>query len=266
MSKKDLKKMAKNDIKILSNNKIKLRKGQKISIKPLVEESLRKTIVSRLEGIIPDNTEKYDVNNVIKSEVTALSQIKISDITAHVSENKNLVPTIVHVVTRKSALDFDFAAEGIIGDLLRSSTLGPTYQKIKDGWKNLNEDKTEFTNILFIPNLLVFSNGIEALFDPFKVNLLLVSVPTFKHYKENLPEYFKDVDTSYFGRVYGDIMDAAVNIGGCDNLIIDPFDLKITKDYQHEVIDMWKYEKLLLENNIIDYNRKFFFFLLFDFK
>ena len=27
-----------------------------------------------------------------------------------------------------------------------------------------------------------------------------------------------------------------------------------------EVIDMWKYEKLLLENNIIDYNRKFFFF------
>ena len=29
-----------------------------------------------------------------------------------------------------------------------------------------------------------------------------------------------------------------------------------------EVIDMWKYEKLLLESNIIDYNRKFFFFYL----
>ena len=29
-----------------------------------------------------------------------------------------------------------------------------------------------------------------------------------------------------------------------------------------EVIDMWKYEKLLLENNIIDYNCKYFLFFL----
>ncbi len=238
----DLKKLAKTNIKILSSNKIKLRKGQKISIKPMVEESLSKAVVSRLEGIIDGNTEKFESSHVIKSEATALCQIKMADIISHTSTDGNVVPTIVHVVTKKNALDFDFAGEGIIGDLLRSSTLGPVYQKLKNGWKELNtDDKSDFTNILFMPNIFVFINGIEALFNPFKVNLLLVAVPTFTHHKESLPEDATNVETGYIGRVYGDIMDAATKIEGCTDLIIDPFDLKITKNFQHEVINMWNY-------------------------
>ena len=241
MGKRDLKAMAKNSIKIISNNKIKLRRGQKISIKPIVEESIKGATISRLEGIIPDNTDKYDASHIIKSEATLLSQIKISDIVTHTA-NDNMVPTIVHVCTKKNSLDFDFAGEGIIGDLLRTSTLGPTYNKIKNGWKNLNtDDKTTFTNVMFIPNILVFSNGIETLFSPFKVNLLLVSVPSFKLFKENAPEDSKNVEVDYIGRIYGDIMDSAIKISGCSDLIINPFDIKISKEYPHDVVDMWNY-------------------------
>lgn len=244
MSKHDLKKLAKLNIKILSNNKIKLRKGQKISIKPIVEESLKDAIVSRLDGIIDANTQKYESSHIIKSEATALSQIKMSDIITHASTNKNIVPTVVHVVTKKNALDFDFAGEGIIGDLLRSSTLGPTYQKIKDGWKSLNtDDSTSFTNVLFIPNIFVFTNGIETLLNPFKVNLLLIAEPSYKLFKEDFSESTDQdkISRLYLERVYGDIMDAAVKIKGCSDLIINPFEVKASKDNQHEVIDIWNF-------------------------
>jgi hypothetical protein len=152
------------------------------------------------------------------------------------------IPTIVHVVTKKNALDFDFSAPGLIGDILRTSTLGPVYQRIKTEWKSLNtNDESNFTNIMYIPNLYVFSDGNESLFYPFKINLLIVSVPTCKRHKEEISDDTINPATDYIGRVIGDIMESASKISGCDELIVDPYALKITKDYPQEVINMWNY-------------------------
>ena len=238
------KKYLKEKIKILTNNKIKLKKGQKISIRPMVEESLKDSVISRLEGIICDNTDRYDESHDIKSEVTLLSQIKMADIITHTPGTK-VVPTIVHVCTKKNSLDFDFAGDGIIADLLRSSTLGPTYNRIKDSWKNINtDDNTLFTNVMYIPNIFVFSNGVETLLSPFKVNLLMIAVPSFKSFKEDYNDDKCDdnkIATDYIGRIYGDIAEAAIKLPNCSDLIIDPFSIKITKDHQHDVINFWNY-------------------------
>ena len=237
-----LKEMAKRNIKILGSSKIKLKRGQKINIKPYVEDSVEGSIVSRLGGIISEKMGHEE--RPIKSEATLIDQYQISSILGRTKfDNDTFIPTIVVTTTKKNSIIFDFAGDNIIGNLLRTSTLGPIYEKIKSEWKKLNtDDKSDFTNILYIPNILVFSDGMESLFNPYKVNLLLVSVPTYKTIKEGLSD--EDLDNSsfiYLSRVYGDIMDAATKINGCDNLVIDPFTVKTATDNIHTVVQIWNY-------------------------
>ena len=98
------------------------------------------------------------------------------------AENQTIVLPIVN--KKKSISCFNMLNDTIIGSLLRTSTLKPIYKRLKSEWEELNkDDKSDFVNVLYIPNILVFldENTGKPLRQPYQINLLLISLPSTKY-------------------------------------------------------------------------------------
>ena len=89
------------------------------------------------------------------------------------------VPKIhVSVVNKKNSCDgFNFDDATIVGNLMRTSLLPAIYKRIMDNWVDINDKKNLSTNVLFIPDILVYLDKYtgEVLRYPYKVNLLLIA-------------------------------------------------------------------------------------------
>lgn len=238
--KKQLKKLAKSNIQILKSGKIKVAKDQKINLKSFVNDSIENSVVSRLNAIISREDVVIDTAD-LRADVTTnmTSDVKTAELAAR-ANNPN-TNTIVLTVNKKNALDvFDFLEDGSLGIILRTSTLASIYKddSIKSKWVDLNKnDKTNFTNVLYIPKIMVFidpSNG-KIRKTPYYINLLLLAVPTQKNMGEAVEEVS---DENACARVIADICDAAIKCGA-KNLIIDPYDYKMFRKEPHTTAELW---------------------------
>lgn len=252
--KKKLKKLAESNIKILKSGKIKFSKNQKIDLSVFANESIEGTIVSRLNGIISKEDVVIDTTNLrCKVDTYINNDIEIAELSAQISKSviseqavKNSVNvpftnTLIITVSKKNALDmFDFLNPDTIGVVLRSSTLAAVYSKdeIRDKWDELNNDNSSFTNVLYIPKVMMFidyKTG-EIRKTPYYINILIVAVPSIKNMSVDGVEEISEEEA--VNRVIADIADSAIKCGS-KNLIINPYGYKLFKDNTKVTADAW---------------------------
>ena len=247
LNKKQRRKMAESNFKILKPGKLKVKKGQKINLRPFITNSVENSVVGRLDGIISKENVVVDTED-LHQNVTSnmLSDIHVASLAA--KTEKPGISTLVVTVNKKNALDaFDLMRDDSLGILLRTSTLTSCYMELKQEWKNLNEeDNSNFTNVLYVPEVMVFvdpDTG-KLLKKPFKVNIIILAIPTKKNMSEQGIEEFTDEMAA--SRVIADIMDSAIKLG-CKDIIIDP--------YCHKYLISMPYDAGKLWNNIVSTQR-----------
>ena len=247
LNKKQRRKMAESNFKILKSGKLKVKKGQKINLRPFITNSVENSVVGRLDGIISKENVVVDTED-LHQNVTSnmLSDIHVASLAA--KTEKPGISTLVVTVNKKNALDaFDLMRDDSLGILLRTSTLTSCYMELKQEWKNLNEDdNSNFTNVLYVPEVMVFvdpDTG-KLLKKPFKVNIIILAIPTKKNMSEQGVEEFTDEMAA--SRVIADIMDSAIKLG-CKDIIIDP--------YCHKYLISMPYDAGKLWNNIVSTQR-----------
>ena len=247
LNKKQRRKMAESNFKILKSGKLKVKKGQKINLRPFITNSVENSVVGRLDGIISKENVVVDTED-LHQNVTSnmLSDIHVASLAA--KTEKPGISTLVVTVNKKNALDaFDLMRDDSLGILLRTSTLTSCYMELKQEWKNLNEDdNSNFTNVLYVPEIMVFvdpDTG-KLLKKPFKVNIIILAIPTKKNMSEQGVEEFTDEMAA--SRVIADIMDSAIKLG-CKDIIIDP--------YCHKYLISMPYDAGKLWNNIVSTQR-----------
>lgn len=229
--KKKFKKLAESNIQMLKSGKIKVSKDQKIDISSFVSKSIEDTVISRLDAIISKEDVKIDTADLHPNVTTnLLNPVFTAELSARC--NNPVTETIIIPINKKASLNvFDYLGFDTLGVLLRASTLASVYKKVKPQWVELNnEDGSQYTNVLYIPGVMVFldfeSGKIRK--TPFKVNILLIAVPSQAKMNENGIE--KATDEEACSRIIADMVDAAIKCG-CKNLIIDPFShKKLDKD------------------------------------
>lgn len=237
--KKQIKRLAEANIRILRSGKLKVSKNKKIPLKPFVKESVENSIVSRLDGIISKEDVIIDTEN-LRCDITSnlTDEIKTVDLANRAKSVKT--QTIVVSTSKKAATNiFDFINTDAIGMLLRTSTLGSIYSEIKDRWVDINkDDSTHFTNVLFIPKILVFLdfNTGKIRKTPLTVNLLIVATPSMSKMNENNIEEISQTDAT--SRVIADILDSAIKCG-CKSLVLYPYGNKITQKDKSESGNLW---------------------------
>jgi hypothetical protein len=255
---KKLKKLAKANIKVLQSGKIKVTKGEKISIKPFVKESVDNVIMSRLDGIISKEDVVVDTENLRCDKATnMIDEMQILDLTSKVSSATT--KTIVVSMTKKNVLNaFDYLVCDTIGILLRTSTLASIYTSIKEAWVELNkDDATNFTNVLFIPKIMVFIdfNTGKIRKTPLYVNLLVVATPPVNKMSSDGVEEISDEMAA--SRVIADIVESVIKCGA-KNIILNPYCNKILQKDKNMVSNLWNQvttgQRVLEQINSIDYS------------
>ena len=243
--------IAKKNIEILESGKLKINKNEKLSLKPFIQDSLDQMVCSRVEGI--PNKE----NIVIDEKPTGKTTICVNLTSIKKMLKINMifqkdVYTIVSVVPKKEYDEYFNLMDGtIIGTLLRTSTLMCMYHEIKENWKELNQQDTSgFTNVLFIPNILVFLDEKKGtiLKKPYKINLLFLTTPS----KKNLTEGIEDSSQEeVVKRMIDDVYDVSIRTG-CDRLIIAPFCNSSLLEEPHYTSEVWNngYTTDRVNNNI----------------
>ena len=249
---KNVEELAKRSIKILKSGKVKINKDQKISLAPYVEESLTEVVCSRIEGIISKADVVIDSKTSITTTANIMSAKDLLNTSSMIDKSVgDITPnTVVHVINKKEALTtFDFTNESIIGSLLRTSTLAAIYRKIKEAWVELNDDdKTGFTNVLFIPKILVFLEDETGVVKkvPLFVNLLLLSVPSPKAIKDATTEEEPE-NQVIINRYIDDVFKSAV-LCGAKKLIITPFCHKLFLKEVYDTSEAWVNNTQLQKN------------------
>lgn len=236
-------KMAEANIKVLKSGKVKISKNQKIDLKPFVEKSVENSIVSRLDGIISkENVVIETADCRMNTTVSLTSTIKTAELISKVTDAVS--HTVAITVSKKDATDvFDFVDMSTLGNILRTSTLASIYKEIKHDWVELNEDdKTGFTNVMFVPGILVFIDETTGKFrkTPYVINLLLVAEPSVT--KMNVTSDSTDVekltDEEVVSRIVVDVVETGIKCG-CKHMIVDPFDYKQLLKDPHETAKCW---------------------------
>jgi hypothetical protein len=237
-TKKENKKLAKS-IKILASGKIKMDGRNKISLEPFICDSFENAIVSRLDAIISKEDVVIDSCDY-RTDVTAnmTTVWKLTELLSTIKDPDNQT-IIVPVVNKKNALSvFDLYESTVLGSLLRSSTLASIYRKLKPKWASLNDnDKTQFTNVLYIPNIVVFldeETG-KILKRPYQVNLLVVVTPSLKFMSDTGEKVSTDHASK---RLICDVFDSAIKCG-CKNIVLSPYSHMILSDDPYTTAKLW---------------------------
>jgi hypothetical protein len=222
-------------IEILKSGKIKFKKDEKIDIGAYVENSIIDAKISRLEGIpskeeiVIDGSTEYRINATTNCSSIARIIELISSI------NTNEVQTIVLPMTKKKALNLE--NNDIVSWLGGSSTFAAVYNKLQESWEEINtDDKTPFTNVMFIPKLYIFieKNG-KLRKKPIVVNLMIVALPSINKSKVGVEATDK---IEYTNRIINDTMDACIRCG-CKSVVVDPFSMTTLKEDVHYTSRYW---------------------------
>lgn len=225
------------NMKILRKGKIKIDGDTKIYLEPYIEKSVNNTVCGKLLDIISRMDEVDDecerkINHYFDqiSVETALTFLSIT--------NPDIIYT-AGVISSKKNFDrmFSFKGDSTVNYLYRVSTLPAIYQSIESIVKE-KENESNDTNdafVLYIPDILIYlDNKGNTLHQPYKVNLLITIVPTYKILKES--EGLSIFET---GRRYvDDLCDAALKCG-VKNLVVDPFSHKKLLETAPYISDYW---------------------------
>lgn len=253
MKKRDIKSLAEASIKILRSGKVKV-KEQKINLLPFIDESLENSVVSRLNGIISKEDVVIDTSD-IKSEVNTtltdeLHTIELMNRFKEFGVNINDNTVIITTTKNKATKLFDFLNDDIIGILLRTSTLGSIYTNLSNEWTNLNKnDTTNFTNVLYIPKIMIFIDPRTGRIKnyPTYLNLLVISTPKAKDMTMNINTDNKDDsvitevvpnEDEQIARVIADIVDSVIVLG-IKNIVLSPFSGKILSEDKTLTSKLW---------------------------
>ena len=236
---KKLKKIDKS-IKILLSGKIKVDGKSKLSLEPFIHDSVENAVVSRLDAIISKEDVVIDSSCACRTDViTNMTTVwRLTELLSLIDDPNNQT-IVMPVVNKKNAISvFDMYETSVLGSLLRTSTLTSIYKKIKASWVSLNEnDKTNFTNVMYIPNIVVFLNEStgKILKNPYQVNLLLVVTPSLKLMNETGEKVSADYASK---RIICDVFDSAIKCGA-KNIVLSPFSHKVLSDDPYNTSKLW---------------------------
>lgn len=200
-----------------------------------INSSIKNLKVSRLEGIpsneeiVIDGDEKdYRINtdihkSTVQKTITLLSEI-----------DENSVQTVLIPIPKKKSGKLE--EHPFIKWLKDISTFEAVYDKAERKWTDLNEDdKTEFSNVLYIPDIYIFMNGKKIRTKPFRINLVIIAVPNKFNSKPGIEEMN---EYEYIRKIVDDSIDASIKLG-CKNLVINPFSLGFLADNAHSASEYW---------------------------
>lgn len=217
-----------NRIKLINRSiekgKIKLSKNTSINLPKNIDASTSGAIVGLLDGIISREEVSLEANPT-DIMVYASGPMYITDKSSFDTEYTIVVP-----IAKKNAVDvFNYLDEGVIGDLLTTSTLGSVYKRIKSLWVKSNDPESPLTSVLYIPHICIFLDPYTGNLKKYyrKVNLLLVGIPSKKVIETSTEVVMNDEE--YTARIIADMFDAAIKCG-CKDLIINPFGFKLKND------------------------------------
>lgn len=242
--KKDSYSISQKNVKILKEGKIKIPKGPKVPIEQFISESVNKTVSLPLDAIIA----REAMTSTKETPTVELQMSTMWDVITRPTFTASAVlggtsHTVVSVVNKKNSCDgFNFDDATIVGNLMRTSLLPAIYKRIMDNWVDINDKKNLSTNVLFIPDILVYLDKYtgEVLRYPYKVNLLLIAEPSKKDIEES-PE-FKDKDDiqeELVERIVSDVAEASVKCGA-SNLVIAPYCHKWLVNDIYITAEKWK--------------------------
>lgn len=229
--------------KIFDAGKIKIEKGSKIILNPFIRNSVDNAIVSRSDAIISkENIEIDSPKHVTAVNIISSTMGKVSRALGRMdsAENQTIVLPIVN--KKKSISCFNMLNDTIIGSLLRTSTLKPIYKKLKSEWEELNkDDKSDFVNVLYIPNILVFldENTGKPLRQPYQINLLLISLPSTK-YMLNANGNGNITDKNeIMTKIIYNIIDTII-VCGIKHVITSPYNCELFADLPYDSGNLWQ--------------------------
>lgn len=237
--KKKLKKLAESNMKILANGKLKVSRGQKIKLDPFIKNSVDEAVISRIDGILTKEDVLVDESDLkVEINTNLTSDLHVAELSTRM--NKVGKSTIALVIPKKDALDiFNWLADDTIGELLRTSTLASIYGKLKPQWTELNKgDNTSFTNVMYIPGVMVFIDSMTGKFkkSPMSINLLIIAVPPTGKMDEEGIEKISDEDAA--ARVIADIIESGIKCGVKD-LIVNPYGYKVLNKDERMTAVLW---------------------------
>ena len=251
---KKLKKISNKNLEIVRKCKFRLYDGAKVKLKNDVQTSIDGVKMGRLEDLL--YKEKIEVDNTnLKSDITSITLANpleaVTALNTITGKNAPRYTFIIPMNKKDIHFEFDMLKDTTLGELLRTTYLPLVYKKVSDDWKKLNEkDKTESTNVLYIPNVMHYldlDGKIKS--RPFYINILIVAVPELKYLTNGEPETRSD-DEFYTGRIVADILDSAIKVGAT-HLVFNPFGINGLKNDLGITANCWKVistTKRVLEN------------------
>lgn len=227
--------------------KIKLTHDCVISLNSYVTDSLKNTIISRVDGIPPKNDIIIDPSdcNTVDVNISLTTPIRCADFLSSIEDTTN--QTVV-VFTSKKHCTTLFNKNNVLFDMnllkntipyyMVSSTLEAIYTNIEKSWISINKgDESNFTNVMYIPNIYVFRDDTmkTMITSPYMINLLVVAVPRLSDMFEGVSEPVVEDGIKY---VLDNTINAAIRCG-CKNLIIDPFSYKLFSKNLPYTASLW---------------------------
>lgn len=224
-----------------------LKKEKEMSLDTLTKPSIDNAIVSRLDGI--PTKERIIVNNEIVTPpnvyVSKLSEIEALEYLSSCDNDENNVEpfefTLIIADTKKRVLrmfEYDYVSyTNPIDYLNRVSTLPDVYKAVENRWVELNkDDSTNFTNVMYLPEIIIFLTTNRKLRkDWIKLNLLVVAIPTQNDMGNDIESLSDQGACKY---TIGNMMDAAIKCGA-RNLIINPHQNKLLRKDLYMTSDLW---------------------------
>lgn len=200
-----------------------------------INSSSKNLKVSRLEGIpsneeiVIDDEKNYRIETTVNKSTVQKMITLLSEI------NDNETQTVVIPLPKKKASKIE--EHPFIKWIKDISTFESVYYSgnIEEKWIDLNDDKTGFTNVLYLPDIYIFMNGKKIRTKPFKINLLIVAIPSKYNAKNGIDEMN---DYEYIRKIIDDTMDACIKLG-LKHIVINPFSLGILKDSAYAASEYW---------------------------
>jgi len=230
---KNIYKIIKKINKSIDSGKIRLSKKSSVNLLKSVDYSVINSNIGVIEGMISKEDVKVEDTEDTKVAVVGNTPYYVLN-----HSNFNTEYTLVVPIAKKNMLSiFDFTEDGLIGALLRSSTLSRVYLKVKKEWNKFTSDSA-FSVAMFLPAITIFLDEDKCDYKKFyrNVNLLIVAVPSKSTIEQDSKEGIDD--KMYCGRIILDVMDATIK-NGCKNIIIDPLAWKLQSDPEAS-INAWK--------------------------
>lgn len=233
-------KRAKQSMKILKSGKIMVKGDQEIDLSPFIKQSTEEAVVSRLNGIISKEDVVIDeAGKELDVKYTLQPLMKTVELDAQIPSDGELSTMIIPIKKKSAITAFDFLADGPLGELLRSSSFASSYKKIKKQWVELNKnDSSEFTNVLYIPNIMIFMDPKTGKFrkEPYKINVLILALPTKSQFINEERPTVTTEDAVFW--IIADILESAIRLG-TKKIILDPFEPKLLKKERACTADAW---------------------------